>query len=138
MSCYIVPNQNIEAMATYIVSKARDLGFLDLKEINLREIESKEMHVAIHQLSMKLYVMNVLAYGARYEGRHSDNLAPDSAFRSRYEDRIQVYKWMRSYIYQCSEGDVFESNLFKDVTAIMNYLAGEIISDLPEYEEAEW
>ena len=52
---------------------------------------------------------------------------------------IQTLKSLRCWLYQCREGDVPESKLYKFFTEdFEKYLLERIVSDLPEYEKAEW
>jgi hypothetical protein len=42
-------------------------------------------------------------------------------------------------VYQCTEGDVPKSNLYRFFTdAVETYLLKKIVYDLPEYDNAEW
>ena len=44
----------------------------------------------------------------------------------------------RALHYQCSEGNVPEHELYKRLEKAVNHLRYEIISNLPEYREAQW
>lgn len=52
---------------------------------------------------------------------------------------IDGYKAIRCLIYQCSEGDVPErAAVYRWLVAASGVIAGEIVSNTPEYEAAEW
>ena len=50
----------------------------------------------------------------------------------------QLLKTIDCYLYQCSEGNVPESALYKAVQSIRNTLANWIISNTPAFNAAEW
>ena len=53
--------------------------------------------------------------------------------------RVEALKALRCVIYQCSEGDIPDTSLlYKRMTDRANALCREIVSDLPEYEQAAW
>lgn len=52
--------------------------------------------------------------------------------------RVQAYKSTQCLSYQCAEGDVPETALYKLLEELANALAGLIVSELPEYETATW
>jgi len=52
--------------------------------------------------------------------------------------RVQMYKSLQCFLYQCSEGDVDEKPLYKTLSAIRELLAPSVNEDSPEYEAAEW
>ena len=91
--------------------------------------------------------MNARAIQSRYgAGRTADEVkawekeldpiacSPGQDFKA----RVQAYKSFRCFLYQCSEGDVPLSPLYKAVEAAADYLAAEIVPEIPEYEEAKW
>jgi hypothetical protein len=41
-------------------------------------------------------------------------------------------------LYQCAEGNVLKTSLYKDLDKLSCDIADKIISDLPEYKNAEW
>jgi len=51
---------------------------------------------------------------------------------------VQVLKSMHCLLYQMSEGDVSNSNIFKALDTVSEKLASEIITASPEYCKAEW
>ena len=51
---------------------------------------------------------------------------------------LQAFKSLQCYLYQCSEGDVPDSEFFKEVDKFQGQLANKIITKLPEYEGMIW
>lgn len=52
--------------------------------------------------------------------------------------KIQLIKSLQCFLYQCSEGNVPETRLFKALEIVVNRLKDEYISGLDEYKAAEW
>jgi hypothetical protein len=52
---------------------------------------------------------------------------------------VQVLKSLQCWLYQCNEGAVPETELYKLFDAdVQMYLMSKIIDTLPEYHKAEW
>ena len=54
------------------------------------------------------------------------------------DELIRIYKAMNCLSYQCSEGNVPESPLFKQLEAAIGAVACRVVDLLPEYEKAAW
>lgn len=132
MSAYIVEKKTIDRIVTYINEKysAYPAYF---------EAQYPAIYAAyqgnLNKLGQNLWAMNVQAVDQRY-GENN----PVSLYRYEYcpADNIQVFKSLRGYLYQCTEGDVPESALYKDLDRLADTLAREIVINLPAYEQAEW
>ena len=92
------------------------------------------------KLGQRLFDMNVKAIEARYgEGQAKDFRDLDYKFvREFHYTPVSVLKAMGCLSYQCCEGDVDESPLFKDLDKIKGTLAEWIVSRTAEYEAAPW
>lgn len=88
------------------------------------------------ELGVELLAMNARAMNARY----GDEIElEDYRFTPRpLDSRCQLFKAMRCFLYQCSEGDVPEESLFKRVAKAADALCHEIVTALPQYDRAEW
>jgi hypothetical protein len=53
-------------------------------------------------------------------------------------DKYQALKSMHCLRYQCDEGDVPDSNMYKILDNIIRNWESYIIDSLPEYERARW
>ena len=51
---------------------------------------------------------------------------------------VQVYKSLQCFLYQCSEGDIPKSKLFQGLRRLEHNIANQIISNMPEYNKAQW
>ncbi len=94
------------------------------------------------KLGMSMHMLNVQAVNERYR----ENQSPDVSYRflepaimpTHNPSRIQVLKSLRCLIYQCSEGSVPETDLYRALDKLAGSIALDIVRDLPAYDEAEW
>ena len=84
-----------------------------------------------------LNLLNADALNARYGDPIESNLydMPD-VFPS--VSRIQFYKILQSFLYQCAEGKVPETALYRTLESVKHLLASEIVCSLDEYNKARW
>lgn len=88
---------------------------------------------------MALNSLNSLALKVRY----NEEPSPGYKFCSiKYTEasscKIQLLKSLNCLIYQCSEGSVIKTGLYKKLLEVKSDLQDLIIRDLPEYEKAVW
>lgn len=94
----------------------------------------------------QLRQMNVDALKARYEDY--EEMIDDLGYEEGHDIwqprngvqfwHYQLLKSLQCYIYQCSEGMVPESSLYKGIDELIISLALFIAHNQPEYEEAKW
>jgi hypothetical protein len=82
--------------------------------------------------------MNAQALNDRYGDDISECINPYPASVPKPANMVSLYKSLQCYLYQCGEGAVPGTALYKAVQNIADTLARYIISDLPEYEAANW
>ncbi len=126
MSAYIVEKKTIDRIVTYIAQHV-NTGALDAYYPTLA--------VEPDKLGQRLWKMNTDAVDQRYSESNPVRLYKHDWVPGH---KMQVFKSLRCFLYQCSEGDVPETDLFKDTESLMHTIALEIISDMPQYENAEW
>jgi hypothetical protein len=85
---------------------------------------------AIGQL---LWDLNVDSYNDRYPGENAPYM-PYTAKKKNLTD-IHLYRVLSGYIYQCSEGDLVDCELYLAVIAFKIKLANKIISSIPGYDD---
>jgi len=106
------------------VIKMRDFGRIDLLQAFVNE----------------LHGMNIGAMIARYGNRNEFD-ETQTRYKSMpidNKDLWQVLKSLDCYLYQCSEGDIPESPLFKEVEAAREALADWLLRNTTEYNAATW
>lgn len=131
MSAYIVDDETINRIVSFLATD-RDAKYqIDRLAIDLSTQKAQSI------FGRKLFRMNCAAVQHRY---HQDKPDRDN-YWFQYElcpNRMQVYKSIQCFLYQCSEGNVPDSELFKKMEDIKAWLAENIISALPEYDKAAW
>ena len=96
---------------------------------------------AIDLIGKQMLRLNIRATACRYQGTEPDFSQADEY---RYSPRgkvsdIQRLKSLQCWLYQCSEGEQFETDpLYIQGKKIETELMQKIISDLPEYRNAQW
>jgi hypothetical protein len=95
----------------------------------------------IKHLGQAMFQLNINGVEARYG---SGEAAKFRKLDYRYQVTepvpfVQVLKSLQCWLYQCREGDVPESELYKLFDDdVQPYLMSKIITMLPDYEEAAW
>lgn len=97
----------------------------------------------------ELRLLNVAAVQARYPdtrtgGSMPGPIGPDGGLAP-YEHRdimcprpCVAHKALRSWLYQCGEGTIPETELYKKMERVCYCLSNDIVSKLPEWEAAAW
>lgn len=86
-------------------------------------------------LGRELYGINARAVSQRYSEKEK---YLTYAWVDETPDPVVAFKACECFLYQCSEGDVPDSDLFKRVEAACNALARDIVTKLPAYDAAPW
>jgi hypothetical protein len=124
-------------MSAFLVSKDCITRIVDVLS-NLEKEELEEIFGTAHKdtVGYQLWKMNQQAVNQRYNEKdeapayihlHSISCSP-----------MQSYKSLRCYLYQCSEGDVPESQLYKKLQVISDSIGASAASSTAEYCEADW
>lgn len=89
-------------------------------------------------LATDLFLLNGLAMRARYGEVHDAAEFRYEESRGGHDTDVRLYKSIRCFLYQCSEGDVPEKPLFKLMEQFSADVAGDIIWALPSWDELPW
>lgn len=135
MSAYIVEDETINTV----------VNFLSLKQTGNDAYWSKyildDAGIKLDMLSnrmafgLSLFDLNVQAVSERYDEieeyvYHFQQTVPPAT--------VQAYKSLKCWLYQCSEGNVPETALFKLMDNIAKEIAMYIVETSPAYNAAEW
>ncbi len=127
MSAYIVERETIDRVVTCIKEQKQD-GWVTRAFPTLTAGTPNE-------IGQRLWKMNVQAVERRYEERNPVRLYK---FQLRPCSQVQAIKSLACLLYQCSEGNVPETPLYKEFEGFQNHLAGDFVRSLPEWDQAEW
>lgn len=138
MSAFLVEKKTINRILSLVSSECRRSEFFR------REV-SRDLNVELSdcywrdKLGQKMWDLNQLALGYRY-GDEKEVLSYSFFDVSELVSRTQMFKSLRCWLYQCSEGEIPDKSVLYKVFSheISLYLALKIVGELPEYDEAEW
>ena len=86
----------------------------------------------------ELYNMNLAAVSQRYEDGINDDYGYKFKVCPPMSNMIALFKNINCLMYQCCEGDVPESDLYKKMEKIQDALAYDIVTNTKEYKIANW
>ena len=91
------------------------------------------------QLGQLMFALNIRGVNARYGSDQAKEFRPlDYAYHYEMTTRMQALKSLRCWLYQCTEGDTDQQELYKIMDNYSHSLALSIINELPEYDQADW
>ena len=154
MSAYVVEDETIGRIVGFLFDKAAAARWeeptlsplaVPCKELsyNLRSEAGRRgpaLRRSCERLATAMRFMNVGAVRGRYEDADERGMVGTAqAIALGHSTRpVVAYKALRCWLYQCTEGDVPNSPLYKAVEEIAAALAQEIVQALPEYDETPW
>jgi hypothetical protein len=139
MSAYMVRDETINRVITWLSSeltrsewlkrKVKDELRLDTCKPNWEEI-----------LGFVMFQLNIDGVNERYgDGDAQKFRKLNYHYAPAHCSKIQALKSLQCWLYQCMEGEVVKKPLYKFFDSVVeHHLMSSIISDLPEYNEAEW
>jgi len=110
----------------------------DYRKIDIHDFKD------FHRLAKELYLMNQEAVKQRYNEPDNseyiqipdcDNIDWTSNGKL---DKYQALKSMQCLRYQCSEGNVPKTKLYKFLELLISHWMDYIINEIPEYKKANW
>lgn len=123
-------------MSAYIVDKKTiDRIINGMQQLNLNHEMGDIDIIDNDDLGQQLWDMNAAAVDQRYE--ETNNKQPYT-FNGVNVSKIQAFKSLRCFMYQCSEGDIPYTDLYKQMDIIGDRMAAKIVYDLPAFDAAEW
>lgn len=142
MSAYIVERETIDRVLTFLLEgcDAHQNGFNGLKRwINEKYGYdlAKESHVTT--LGQAMMCLNFEAVNARYR-----ETTPASAYEYKRHKSLafvtiyQAVKSLDCFLYQCSEGNVPDTALFKMLDMVRNTWCRSIVTRTDQYDKAAW
>lgn len=136
MSAFVVEDKTINKIVAWLANNRDIESWLEHwhPEINLNGRESRTA------FGQALFDMNVEAVNQKYGENQAQEFRPldyDYLMELPQPD-IHTYKTLNCLLYQCSEGNVPETKLYKSMVSIKHYLADRIVSHLKAYDEAPW
>ena len=138
MSVFMVEDKTINNIVAYLAIDRDFEGFCKYRlkgtYINLGTPEARK------SFANNLFKLNCAGVNERYGEDQAQEFRPLSfQYRSVLPPTIiQTYKALGCLIYQCSEGNVTETDLYRTLNEISNWMAHKIVSNLKAYNAAQW
>jgi hypothetical protein len=139
MSAFMVEDITINNIVNWLRRNIDQLPTIDAKLQQLN-IDTNAPGWA-EDLGQVMFLLNMNAVDARYGDGEA---AKFRTLNYRYQvtepvSLVQVLKSLQCWLYQCCEGEVPETALYKLFdTDVRIYLMSKIIDTLPEYQNAVW
>ena len=137
MSAYVVDSETINKIVSFL-NFSNEYVYWDHTYL-FRKLGYNIPYIVddYERLANDLFQMNVNAVKQRYSG---DTEEYTYQFRTSINVRpaVEVYKAAQCLLYQCSEGNVPDTSLYKALNQFCSDLAEVIIANMPEYKSAYW
>jgi hypothetical protein len=133
MSAYIVDDITINRVLAFLAFD-RNAEWLKLR------LDDAGLGHDMPALGAAMFALNVEAVRQRYDDDNIEGFRSlDYEYRAELPPAIhQALKSLHCWHYQCTEGNVLTSALYRLMGDYAHDLAGRIVSELPEYRQAEW
>lgn len=150
MSAFMMSNESLAKITAYVHRKIVEdkyrLDYIqDIRDV-CREYEKANNKVvntgfiSDETLYRVLELMNAESLKQRYGDAIEENISesvPAIPFWG-YLNKVEIYKLLNCYTYQCCEGNVPETKLYKAIKQLETDLCHSIVRAMPEYEAAPW
>lgn len=139
MRIYIVDDETINIIVSFLHAKAAggDSTFcVELTKIGF-DVSNNPDHV--ERLADSMFNLNVAAVQAHFGEAESERfLLPVFKYLFTPATQIEVIKALECWMYQCTEGYVPGTELYKAMVQTHCLLCSDYIHQLDEYEAAPW
>lgn len=141
MSAYIVDDETINKVVSYFYAKANGA------DSSIRWEATKLFKMGYDltsgpscpELAHKMFDMNVAAVKARYGEAEGEGFPlPPFEYLFTLATQIEVIKAIKAWKYQCTEGQVPDSALYKAMVEVHSLLCIDFAEQTQEYEAAPW
>jgi hypothetical protein len=146
MSAFMVADKTINRVVNWLSRDVDRSSFLKEKVEKAFGV-STDKDGWIETVGKAMFQLNIDGVNDRYGNGEAQKFRPLNYIYTpghpttiyNLSTKIQVLKSMQCWLYQCMEGEVVKNPLYQffDIV-IAPYLMSSIISDLPEYQRAEW
>ena len=139
MSSYIVDNETINKVVSYLYAKAQggDTSCVSLGLVKMGFDLTDPLYT--ERLANAMFDLNVYAVKERYGEAEGEGFPlPAFIYVFTPATQIEVIKALECWRYQCTEGDIPESHLYKAMAQTHCLLCADYIHQLDEYEAAPW
>jgi len=137
MSAFIVEDESIGRIASIIKYGYRN-NDLEFHRRQIKEDLGLDLttRAGFQGFCKMLHGLNVAAVDHRYQEHNciEEVIYPEIVARDKFQD----LKTLQCFCYQCSEGNIPETPLYKFIDELCGTVAQEIIKNIPEYDKKKW
>jgi len=135
MSAWIVKDKTINIIVTHL---AFDPDGHWLKEKFKEAGYDLDTEEGRWKLGCELFSLNMDSVNQRYGDNQAETFRKlDYQYEAIRKPKIHAFKSLHCWRYQSCEGDVDQKELFKLMEKVESSWASHIVSDLPEYDQAD-
>lgn len=132
MSAYMVEDNTINSIVSFLFNSRNNGWYLHvLKQHGITDPK---------RLGLRMFALNKWGVESRYgKGQAKEFRALDYTYmHTMPPTKIQAYKSISNWKYQCMEGKVPETRFYKLMSDIHDAVAHQIVQDLEAYQNAKW
>ena len=139
MSAFMVADETINRVVYWLYWEVTKYQWLRDKLEQVSGIDTTSYGWS-ETLGKAMFALNIAGVNDRYKDRGAKSFRPlDYRYTPVHGSPVQVLKSLQCWLYQCMEGDVVKQPLYQFFhDTVERHLMSSIISDLPEYQAAEW
>lgn len=137
MSAFLVSGATLDAAVSAIWDHATDGRGILSRPLVVAHIVVNNRN-DLQKLTTALLALNIAAMEERYPQDKGDHVPPHSFRQIEALDRVFGVKQAQCLLYQCAEGAVIETELFKALDSLVSTMCAEIVRKLPAYNAAPW
>ena len=141
MSAFIVSDKTLLNIVRFLTldlnSSGNKICYGSINRILIKAGFNLEYPEHRDRLIKEMALLNRLGVNERYDENETEMHV--SFINGMPPTKVQAYKSLGCFLYQCCEGDIPEKNdLYKMFEEIKNEIAHAIVHSLKEYDDAQW
>ena len=138
MSAYIVEDKTINRIVNRLVFELRHYSYAQDLDEKFSELGYDRVNDAFpEELAQDMHALNIHAVNLRYD--EENKVLPITYVQSSPASLIQTLKSLNCWVYQCTEGYMPKTDLYKFFEEVFQkHLLKRIVYEMPEYDKAEW
>jgi hypothetical protein len=140
MSAYVVEDETINRIVAHLESQAMGRDDWGFAQFMREQGYTMGQRADRERLANAMFALNVRAVEERYgEGEAAKFRPLDFAPRGVAPvGLLATYRALQCWLYQCSEGDVEASALFRLMSQLSDRMAHAIVRNMREYQNGDW
>ena len=138
MSAFVVEDKTINRVVTFLATDRE--GDWIRRQIQEKLGLDLTSWIGRETLGKLMFSLNCDAVNQRYGDDQAQEFRPLN-YEYRMDipcNRIQAFKSLQCWHYQCSEGDIDQNPLYQTMERVQGVIAEMIVTRLPAYDSLQW